>query len=198
LELSDCWGPLCSRVVDAPAWVRQISDVTFEDGDVSHTYSPSQERALTRQCRMGHSSMQHPQAYKERTPALLGCASCSQIYSSSVCECLKQFEDTVAPSICQAEDAGIARASPRRTVRCGMRVLYRAPGSERQKIGGDNSPEGLQSTMPTNAMQLDPVDVRFDRARCFRNALVQMSASVVGIVQANFERHTVVVVDGDM
>jgi hypothetical protein len=29
LEISDCWGPLCSRVVDARVWVLQISDVTF-------------------------------------------------------------------------------------------------------------------------------------------------------------------------
>jgi hypothetical protein len=28
LEISDCWGPLCSRVVDARVWVWQISDVT--------------------------------------------------------------------------------------------------------------------------------------------------------------------------
>jgi hypothetical protein len=29
LEISDCWGPLCSRVVDARVWVWQISDVTL-------------------------------------------------------------------------------------------------------------------------------------------------------------------------
>jgi hypothetical protein len=36
LEISDCWGPLCSRVVDARVWVWQISDVTFYRGVFAH------------------------------------------------------------------------------------------------------------------------------------------------------------------
>jgi hypothetical protein len=43
LEISDCWGRLCIRVVDARIWVWQISDATFEhlSTTVSHDVDSS-------------------------------------------------------------------------------------------------------------------------------------------------------------